>query len=75
MTEVGQVRRWMTQIPALPRESEPGTHFLLIKSYEANSGTHVDLDHRALCWDAMHDGVVKWYYDSEVEQHSEVING
>lgn len=72
MTEVGQVRRWMTRIPALPRESEPGTHFLLIKSYEANSGPGA---FRCVCWDAMHDGVVKWYYDSEIEQHSEVING
>lgn len=72
MTEVGQVRRWMTRIPALPRESEPGTHFLLIESYEANSGPRGE---RGVCWDAMHDGVVKWYYDHEVEQHSEVING
>ena len=71
MTEVGQLRRWMTQIPALPRESEPGTHFLLIKSYEANSG----FDVRDVRWDAMHDGVVKWYYDSEVKQHSEVVCG
>jgi hypothetical protein len=73
MAKVGQLRRWMSRIPALPRESEPGTHFLLIESYEANSG--LGNASRALCWDAMHDGVVKWYYDSEVEQHSEVING
>jgi hypothetical protein len=72
VTEVGQLRRWMTRIPALPRESEPGTHFLLIKSYEANSSRAAERD---VCWDAMHDGVVKWYYDSEVAQHSEVING
>jgi hypothetical protein len=71
VTEVGQVRRWMTRIPALPRESEPGTHFLLIESYEANSSTSTPF----VCWDAMHDGVVKWYYDSEVAQHSEVVCG
>ena len=73
MTEVGQLRRWMTQIPALPRESEPGTHFLLIESYDTNSRTSAgSVD---VCWDAMHAGVVKWYYDHEVEQHSEVVCG
>ena len=71
MTEVGQLRRWMTQIPELPRESEPGTHILLIAMYEANSG----LDGRTVRWDAMHDGVIKWYYDSEIEKNSEVISG
>ena len=69
--EVGQLRRWMTQIPALPCESEPGTHILLIAMYEANSGP----GGRAARWDAMHDGVIKWYYDSEIEKHSEVISG
>lgn len=71
MTEVGQLRRWMTQIPALPLESEPGTHILLIAMYEANSGP----ERSAARWDAMHDGVIKWYYDSEIEKHSEVVNG
>ena len=71
MTEVGQLRRWMTQIPKLPLESEPGTHILLIAMYEANSGP----DRRDARWDAMHDGVIKWYYDSEIEKNSEVISG
>ena len=65
------MRRWMTQIPELPLESEPGTHILLIAMYEANSGP----DRRTARWDAMHDGVIKWYYDSEIEKHSEVISG
>ena len=39
--------------------------------YEANSGP----DRRAARWDAMHDGVIKWYYDSEIEKNSEVISG
>ena len=43
----------------------------MIAMYEANSGP----DRRAARWDAMHDGVIKWYYDSEIEKHSEVISG
>ena len=65
------MRRWMTQITALPLESEPGTHILLIAMYEANSGP----DCLPARWDAMHDGVIKWYYDSEIEKNSEVISG
>ena len=65
------MRRWMTQIPELPLESEPGTHILLIAMYEANSGP----DRPPTRWDAMHDGVIKWYYDSEIEKNSEVISG
>ena len=42
----------------------------MIAMYEANPGR----GGRTVCWDAMHDGVIKWYYDSEIEKNSEVIS-
>jgi hypothetical protein len=60
----------MQRIPALPRESEPGTSFLLIETYDSDPGVPGGRK-----WLALHCGVSKWYYNSEVEKYSEVVSG
>ncbi len=70
MIEVGQLRRWMQRIPALPRESEPGTLFLMTEEHELGPG---DLA-TSKRWTAVHSGVSKWYYEREIDQFSEVVS-
>ena len=60
----------MQRIPTLPRESEPGTLFLMTEEHELGQGELATLKG----WTALHNGASKWYYDREIEQFSEVVS-
>lgn len=68
MIEVGQLRRWVRLLPALPRESTPGTLFLILEAHVPKKG-----EVRG-GWTALHGGMSKWYYDNEIENFSEVVS-
>jgi|Wag4MinimDraft_6_1082665.scaffolds.fasta_scaffold101918_3 hypothetical protein len=70
MIEVGQLRRWVQRIPALPRESEPGTLFFMSEEHDLGQGELATSKR----WSAVHGGVSKWYYEREIEQFSEVVS-